>query len=78
MSNIERHCDTCNDSYYETERNPSGGKKTARLQHCRNAVYNSPAYTHEMLLEDWDKGFCRLWNPITEKGNEQLLPHAEK
>ena len=77
MNNIERHCDTCNDSYYETERNPSGGKKTVRLQHCRNAVYNSPAYTHEMLLEDWDKGFCRLWTPITEKGNEheQQLYH---
>ena len=27
MNNIERHCDTCNDSYYETERNPSGGKE---------------------------------------------------
>ena len=40
MNNIERHCDTCNDSFYETERNPSGGKKTVRLQHCRNAVYN--------------------------------------
>lgn len=68
-------------AYYEIERNPSGGKKTVRLQHCRNAVYNSPAYTHEMLLEDWDKGFCRLWTPITEKGNEheqQLLPHPEK
>ena len=50
MNNIERHCDTCNDSFYETERNPSGGKKTVRLQHCRNAVYNSPAFTHEMLL----------------------------
>ncbi len=22
------------------------------------------------LLEDWGKGFCRLWTPITEKGNE--------
>ena len=55
MNHIERHCDTCNDSYYETERNPSGGKETVCLQHCRNAVYNSPAYTHEMLLEDWDK-----------------------
>ena len=42
MNNIERHCNTCNDSFYETERNPSGGKKTVRLQHCRNAVYNSP------------------------------------
>lgn len=52
MNNFERHCDTCNDSYYETERNPSGGKKTRRLQHCRNNVYNSPAYTHQMLLED--------------------------
>ena len=75
MNNIERHCDT----YYETERNPSGGKETVRLQHCRNAVYNSPVYTHEMLLEDWDKGFCRLWTPITEKGKndyERQLHHC--
>ena len=49
-----------------------------RLQHCRNAAYNSPAYTHQMLLEDWDKGCCCLWNPITEKGNahEQQLHHC--
>ena len=81
MNNTERNCDTCNDSYYMTEKNPSGGKKMVQLQHCRNIVYNSPAYTHQMLLEDWGKGFCRLWTPITEKGNEheqQLLPHAEK
>ena len=31
MNNIERHCDTCNDSFYETERNPSGGKKMVRV-----------------------------------------------
>ena len=80
MNHIERHCDTCNDSFYETERNPSGGKKIVRLQHCRNAVYNSPVYTHQMLLEDWDKGFCRLWTPITEKGKydyEILLEDGE-
>lgn len=70
MNNTERNCDTCNDSYYMTEKNPSGGKKLVQLQHCRNTVYNSPAYTHQMLLEDWGKGFCRLWTPITEKGNE--------
>lgn len=81
MNNTERNCDTCNDAYYMTEKNPSGGKKLVQLQHCRNTVYNSPAYTHQMLLEDWGKGFCRLWTPITEKGNEheqQLLPHPEK
>ena len=77
MNNTERNCDTCNDSYYMTEKNPSGGKKLVQLQHCRNTVYNSPAYTHQMLLEDWGKGFCRLWTPITEKGNEheQQLYH---
>ena len=53
MNNTERNCDTCNDSYYMTEKNPSGGKKLVQLQHCRNTVYNSPAYTHQMLLEDW-------------------------
>ena len=52
MNNTERNCDTCNDSYYMTEKNPSGGKKLVQLQHCRNTVYNSPAYTHQMLLED--------------------------
>lgn len=49
MNNTERNCDTCNDSYYMTEKNPSGGKKLVQLQHCRNTVYNSPAYTHQML-----------------------------
>ena len=27
MNNIERHCDTCNDSFYETERNQAAGRK---------------------------------------------------
>lgn len=49
MNNTERNCDTCNDSYYMSEKNPSGGKKLVQLQHCRNTVYNSPAYTHHML-----------------------------
>ena len=66
MNNIERHCDTCNDSFYEPARPPRGGPPPPRSPPRRNAVYNSPAYTHEMLLEDWDKGFCRLWTPITE------------
>ena len=35
MNNTERNCDTCNDSYYMTEKNPSGGKKLVQLQHCR-------------------------------------------
>ena len=48
MNNTDRHCDTCNDSYYMTEKNPSGGKELVRLQHCRNTVYNSPAYAGEI------------------------------
>ena len=77
MNNTERNCDTCNDSYYMTEKNPSGGKKMVQLQHCRNIVYNSPAYTHQMLLEDWGKGFCRLWTPITEKGKNDYGKNDE-
>jgi len=63
LNNIERHCDTCNDSFYETERNPSGGKKTVRLQHCRNAVYNSPAYTHEIVTGGLGQGLLPPLDP---------------
>ena len=54
-------------SFYETEKNsfiPEG----VRMQHCSNSTYNSDAYTHEMLMEDWDKGYCRLWTPKKQKG----------
>jgi hypothetical protein len=44
-----------------------------RMQHCSNPIYNSDAYTHEMLMEDWDKGCCRLWTPQIQKGK-----HHEK
>lgn len=67
MSEIEKHCNTCAFSFYETNKSayiPSGVK----MQHCSNPVYNSPEYTQEMLLEDWGLGHCRLWTPQTEKG----------
>lgn len=62
MNNTERNCDTCNDSYYMSEKNPSGGKKLVQLQHCRNTVYNSPAYTHHMLKEC--SHFCPAWERL--------------
>ena len=81
MKDQEKHCNTCASSYYQEEKNVNGGKDMVRMQHCSDPRYNSPVYTNQMLLEDWGKGFCRLWTPITEKGNEheqQLLPHPEK
>jgi len=30
--------------------------------------YNSPNYTHDMFMEDWDRGYCRFWAPQTKKG----------
>ena len=30
------------------------------MQHCSNPAYNSSAYTKQMLLEDWDKGYHDL------------------
>lgn len=38
------------------------------MQHCSNPIYNSDEYTHEMLMEDWEKGYCRLWTP-KDRGN---------
>lgn len=64
---MEKHCDNCKDSFYRMEKNHyvEGG---VRMQYCRNPVYNSADYTHEMLMEDWDNGYCRLWSPRIEKG----------
>lgn len=67
MNEIEKHCNACAFSFYKTDKNtyiPSGVK----MQHCSNPVYNSPEYTHEMLMEDWYLGYCRLWAPHLEKG----------
>lgn len=43
MNNTERNCDTCNDSYYMTEKNPSGGKKLVQLQVSAADVYGMAA-----------------------------------
>ncbi len=37
-------------------------------QKCRSVEYNSPNYTHDMLMEDWGQGYCRFWAPKTKKG----------
>ncbi|MBQ9721456.1 MAG: hypothetical protein IJV64_12305 [Oscillospiraceae bacterium] len=56
MNEPKKHCNNCFYSYMEQE---NGGE----MQHCRNPIYNSDEYTHEMLTEDWNKGYCRLWTP---------------
>lgn len=72
MSKLEKHCTTCDHSHHQMERNTyiPGGVKT---QHCASTDYNSDDYTHEMLMEDWGKGYCRFWTPQKERTN-----HHEK
>lgn len=62
--NQEKHCNICLYSYLENEKL---GSKTITTQMCRNPDYNSPDYTHEMLMEDWGKGYCRFWTPRLQK-----------
>lgn len=63
MTEIRKHCDTCNYSFLRKDKNTAAESGFIKAQHCSNDIYNSPAYTHEMLMEDWDKGYCRLWEP---------------
>ena len=58
MSDIEKHCHTCAFSYYPDD--------TGR-EYCNNEQYNSPNYTHDMLMEDWDQVYCRFWAPKMRK-----------
>ena len=56
MQENEKSCDTCAHSYMESE--------GLRLrQKCRSSEYNSPAYTHDMFMEDRERGLCRFWTP---------------
>ncbi|MGE9971884.1 MULTISPECIES: hypothetical protein [Clostridia] len=70
MKEQKKHCNTCASSYYQEEKDLNGGKGLVRMQHCSNPHYNSPNYTNQMLLEDWNKGYCRLWEPKPEKGTD--------
>ena len=77
MNEIKKSCDTCTYAFYTTD--VSSALKTRRRQHCKNPVYNSKEYTHTMLMEDWNNGCCRLWEPTSEetKGHDHekyLLP----
>ena len=62
MSESEKNCSNCLHSYMECER-------FHLRQKCRSLEYNSPNYTHDMLMEDWGQGYCRFWAPNTQKGN---------
>lgn len=62
MKESAKHCNTCLHFYMECEH-------FHIRQKCRNPKYNSPNYTHEMLMEDWGQGHCRFWTPNIQKGN---------
>lgn len=67
MNEVKTHCNTCKYSFYQMDRSQYTHRGSVLAQHCANTVYNSAAYTREMLLEDWHKGCCRFWAPRTEK-----------
>jgi hypothetical protein len=60
---IAKHCNNCNHSYYAADTD-----EAAKTQHCSSPEYNSPEYTEEMLMADWDKGYCRFWSLRITKG----------
>lgn len=61
MSENEKSCSNCRYSYM-------GREDFRPCQKCSNLDYNSPSYTHEMFMEDWELGYCRFWAPNTQKG----------
>lgn len=78
MNEVKKSCDTCTYAFYAAD--VSSAPKARRRQHCKNPAYNSKEYTHTMLMKDWGKGCCRLWQPISEdtKGHhhEKYLLHS--
>lgn len=65
MREDEKHCDTCRYSYLEPDHTKGRGHLR---QNCSSLAYNSSEYTHDMLMEDWGRGYCRFWAPKTRKG----------
>ncbi len=64
---MTKHCSTCAFSYMQAENNHLAKRNLQKTQHCSNKSYNSPAYTSQMMLEDWGRGYCRFWKPKGEK-----------
>lgn len=64
--NQQKHCDTCMYSDRPMRKN-AYATNSAKAQHCTSAGYNSENYTHEMMMEDWGKGYCRFWTPKKER-----------
>ena len=62
-TNPLKNCDTCRHSFDQIEETSGGA--AVRRQHCDSPDYNAPSYTEEMMLEDWDRGYCRFWEPRT-------------
>ena len=61
----EMHCDTCEYSYsaMETEGKSDFFSQTVLWQYCKNEQFNSPEYTHEMMMEGRKANHCRFWTP---------------
>ncbi len=58
---IKKHCDTCLYAYMECEH-------FQLRQKCRSMEYNSTKFTHDMLMENWGRSYCRFWAPNTKNG----------
>ena len=56
MREDEKNCANCAHSFMDR------GRLRLR-QKCRSPEYNSPAYTHDMFVEDRERGLCRFWTP---------------
>ena len=58
MRKEDKHCDTC--LYACRDRDDP-------RQKCSSWAYNASTYTHDMLMEDWGRGYCRFWTPNIKK-----------
>lgn len=63
MKEVEKHCNTCRWSYMEKEINGKAESEVVNRQYCSHEIYTSPAYTHEMLMAEIGRGYCRFWAP---------------
>ena len=73
MKETEKHCDTCRWSYTGKENSSTADGEFVERQFCRHEIYTSPAYTHEMLVEEIGRGYCRFWEPREEIPSNQHL-----
>lgn len=64
MREVEKHCNTCQYSYLESERSSF---RIALRQKCGNPDYHSSNSLYGNIMEDWSRDFCCFWTPKTER-----------